>query len=51
MHIEGVPDIALELGDHGFDGFTDSVCRPDAVKFTSYIPAPSGFGACYGFAP
>ena len=51
MHIEGVPDNALELGEHGYDGFTDTVCCPAAVKFASYVPAPSFFGTYFGFAP
>jgi hypothetical protein len=51
MGIEGVADDDVELGDTGYDGFTDRVCCPDSVKFATYIPAPSFFGAYYGFAP
>lgn len=51
MGIEGVADDDVELGDKGYDGFTDRVCCPDSVKFATFIPAPSFFGAYYGFAP
>ena len=51
MGIEGVADDDVELGDKGYDGFTDRVCCPDSVKFATYIPAPSFFGAYHGFAP
>jgi hypothetical protein len=37
MGIEGVADDDVELGDKGYDGFTDRVCCPDSVKFTPYL--------------
>ena len=40
MRIEGVPDIALELGESGYDAFTDEVCCPGAVNYAVYTPAP-----------
>lgn len=51
MGIAGVAADALELGGKGYDGFTDGAGCPDAVKFAVYVPAPSGLGAYYGFAP
>jgi hypothetical protein len=41
MGIEGVADDDVELGDKGYDGFTDRVCCPDSVKFTPYPPRGS----------
>jgi hypothetical protein len=51
MAIEGIADNDIELGDKGYDGFTDRVCCPNSFKFAIYIPAPSFFGAYFGFAP
>ena len=46
-------DICDYFGDawQGYDGLTDNVTIPDAVKFASYVSAPSFFGAYYGFSP
>ena len=46
-------DIYDHFGDdwQGYDGLTDKVTIPDAVKFASYVSAPSFFGAYHGFAP
>lgn len=46
-------DIYDHFGDdwQGYDGLTDKVTIPDAVKFASYVSAPSFFGAYYGFSP
>jgi hypothetical protein len=41
-------DAALEAG---IDALTDRVSLPDAVKFASYVSAPSEFGCYVGFAP
>ena len=49
--ITGVEDRDIPLGDDGWDGYTDRLCCPGAVKIASYIPAPSGFGCYLGFAP
>jgi hypothetical protein len=35
----------------GIDALTDRVSLPDAVKFASYVSAPSEFGCYVGFAP
>ncbi|MCB1087503.1 MAG: hypothetical protein KDM63_10695 [Verrucomicrobiae bacterium] len=51
MDIVGTPDEAIDLGDGGYDGFTNRVSIKDSVKFAIYIPAPSFFGAYVGFAP
>ena len=51
MHIEGVEDDELDLGDHSYDGFTDKVELVDSIKFAIYTPAPSFFGVYVGFAP
>ena len=51
MKIENVADDDLELDGKGYDDFTDKLCCPDSVKFAIYVPAPSCFGAYYGFAP
>ena len=51
MNIEGISDEDIELGDHGYDGFTDRVVLRDSVKFAAYVPAPGFFGAYVGFAP
>lgn len=40
-----------DIGDDSYDSFTDKVSIADALKFASYVPAPSGFGAYVGFAP
>ena len=46
-------DIYEHFGDdwQGYDGLTDNVTISDAVKFASYVSAPSFFGAYYGFSP
>ena len=51
MKIQGVDDDELDLGDQGYDGFTDRVELENAIKFAIYTPAPSFFGAYIGFAP
>jgi hypothetical protein len=51
MNIENVADFDVELGDSGYDGFTDSLCCADSVKFAIYVGPPAFFGAYYGFAP
>lgn len=51
MKIEGSEDEEVELGDQGYDGFTDRLELADAIKFAIYTPAPSFFGAYIGFAP
>jgi hypothetical protein len=51
MGIEGIEDDDIELGEKGYDGFTDQVVLADSIKFAIYTPAPSFFGAYIGFAP
>lgn len=51
MGIEGIADDDIELGNKGYDAFTDRICCQNSVKFAAYIQAPSFFGAYYGFAP
>jgi hypothetical protein len=51
MNIQGVDDDDVDLGDKGYDGFTDRVELENAIKFSIYTPAPSFFGAYIGFAP
>jgi hypothetical protein len=50
MNLEGVANEDVDPGTKGYDEFTDRVICEDAVKFASYVPAPSFFGAYYGFA-
>ena len=49
--IVGVPDEAVDVGDGGYDGFTDDVMTKNAVKLAIYIPAPTLMGFYVGFAP
>jgi hypothetical protein len=49
--ITGVEDQAIPLDGHGWDGYTDQLCCPGAVKIALYTPAPSGLGCYVGFAP
>ncbi len=49
MGISGVSNDDIKLGKNGYDGFTDRLKMPTAVKFASYQGAPSFFGAYYGF--
>lgn len=51
MNITGIDGSDIELGDSGYDAFTDQLECPRAVKIASYVPAPSFFGAYAGFAP
>lgn len=51
MNIVGIDDDEIEMPKHGIDGLTDSVPLTGAVKFCSYISAPSFFGVYIGFAP
>jgi hypothetical protein len=45
-------EIDSHFGDAaGFDGITDSVDLPDAVKFAAYVGPPGGMGSYVGFAP
>jgi hypothetical protein len=50
MGIEGISSDALELGEAGYDGFTNEVPIKNAVKFATYVPAPSFFGGYVGFS-
>jgi hypothetical protein len=49
--IVGVEDQSIPLDGHGWDGYTDQLCCPGAVKIALYTPAPSGLGCYVGFAP
>lgn len=51
MKIQGVDDGEVDIGDKGYDDFTDQVELDNAIKFAIYTPAPSFFGAYIGFAP
>jgi hypothetical protein len=51
MKIAGKDDQDIELGEKGYDGFTDRVQLADSIKFAIYTPAPSFFGLYIGFAP
>lgn len=46
--IEGIDSDDLDL-DGGIDAFTDDVEIDNSIKFATYIPAPSFFGAYVGF--
>lgn len=48
MGIEGIPNEDVEI-EEGYDNYTDGVACRDAVKFATYVPAPSGMGCYYGF--
>lgn len=50
-NIVGLNDDDVDLGDDGFDAYTDNLKVDNAIKFAVYIPAPSFFGAYFGFAP
>lgn len=50
MKISEQEDDDIELGEHGYDGFTDKVPLSDAIKFALYVPAPSFFGVYIGLA-
>jgi hypothetical protein len=49
--IIGIDSDDIDLPENGIDGLTNLVTIPGAVKFASYIPAPSFFGTYVGFAP
>lgn len=49
--ITGIENDDIELPEHGIDGLTSQVKIDGAVKFSSYVPAPSFFGTYVGFAP
>ena len=51
LGITGVDDDDIVIPEKGRDGLTDQVSIPDAVKFASFVPAPSFFGSYVGFAP
>lgn len=44
---EACPD----LGEGGYDEFTDKVSIENSIKLAIHVPAPSGMGAYVGFAP
>lgn len=48
---EAEPEIGLDIGEEGIDGFTSRVALRDSVKFVSYSPSPGGMAAYVGFAP
>lgn len=48
---EDEPEIGLDIGEEGIDGFTDGVALRDAVKFVSFSSPPGGMAAYVGFAP
>lgn len=37
--------------EEGWDHYTDQLELDGAIKFASYVPAPSGYGVYVGFAP
>ena len=49
--ITGVENDDIDLPEQGIDGLTSQVTMDGAVKFASYVPAPSFFGTYVGFAP
>ena len=44
-------EIAEDEDFGGWDEFTDKVSVTEAVKFASYVGAPSGYGSYIGFVP
>ena len=51
LGITGVADDDVDIPENGKDGLTDQVTITDAIKFASFVPAPSFFGSYVGFAP
>jgi hypothetical protein len=51
LGLTNTPDEDIELPDRGIDGHTDELTVTDAIKFASYVCAPSLFGSYVGFAP
>ena len=51
LGLTNTPDEDIELPDKGIDGLTDELTVTDAIKFASYVGAPSLFGSYVGFAP
>ena len=51
MGITDVDSDDIDIGEKGFDGYTDTVPLKDSIKFAAYQGAPSFFGAYVGFAP
>jgi hypothetical protein len=51
LGLVNVADGDIELPEKGIDGLTDELTIPDAIKFASYVGAPSFFGSYVGFAP
>lgn len=51
LGIDGVDDEDIDLGEAGYDGLTDAVCIPGAVKFAWYESPPGEMGCYVGFAP
>jgi hypothetical protein len=51
MGITGVDSEDIELGERGWDGYTDGLGCDGAVKFACYPLPPAGIGAHVGFAP
>ncbi len=49
--LAGLPDGSgdIDVPEDGVDSLTDAVELPNSVKFASYVPAPSFFGAYFGF--
>ena len=43
-------ELPVYKGD-SIDSFTSKVTLPNAIKYSCYTPAPSLYGAYYGFAP
>ena len=39
----------VENYDSGIDEMTSGITIPNSIKLAIYVPAPSGFGAYYGF--
>ena len=50
LGLVNVDEDDIELPEQGIDGLTDGLVTADAVKFASYVGAPSGFGSYVGFA-
>jgi hypothetical protein len=51
LGISGIENDDIQLPEHGWDGLTDQVSVTDAIKFASYVGAPSGSGTYIGFSP
>jgi hypothetical protein len=51
LEIVGVENDDIDLPEDGIDGLTNQVRIAGAIKFASYVPAPSFYGTYIGFAP